>query len=73
MRKSKRTPEELQAWRDKLAEASAAIAAMPADKREELAAEYGMSRDAVIKVRQRVRKRLEGLLTSTVLEDLESD
>ena len=42
-------------------------------KLSELAAEYGMSRDAVIKVRQRVRKRLEGLLTSTLLEDLESD
>lgn len=42
-------------------------------KLSELAAEYGMTRDAVIKVRQRVRKRLEGLLTSTVLEDLESD
>jgi RNA polymerase sigma factor (sigma-70 family) len=39
----------------------------------ELATEYGMTRDAVLKVRQRVRRRLEGLLTSTVLEDLESD
>jgi RNA polymerase sigma factor (sigma-70 family) len=39
----------------------------------ELAAEYGMTRDAVIKVRQRVRKRLEGLLTSKLLDDLEDD
>lgn len=42
-------------------------------KLDELAGEYRMTRDAVIKVRQRVRKRLEGLLTSTVLEDLDSD
>jgi len=34
---------------------------------------YGMTRVAVVKARQRVRKRLEGILTATVLQDLEAD
>ncbi len=39
----------------------------------ELMEEYGMSRPADNEVRQRVRKRLEGMLTSTLLDDLEDD
>ncbi len=39
----------------------------------ELCDEYDMTRDAVIKARQRVRQRLEAVLGKTVLADLEDD
>lgn len=38
---------------------------------EELAAEFGMTRDAVIKSRQRTRKKLEAYLAPRLLDDLE--
>jgi RNA polymerase sigma factor (sigma-70 family) len=39
---------------------------------DELAAEFGMSKDAVIKARQRVRQKLSALLALQILDDLES-
>lgn len=38
---------------------------------DELASEFGMSPDAVIKARQRVRHRLEGILSSWILDQLD--
>jgi RNA polymerase sigma factor (sigma-70 family) len=39
---------------------------------DELAAEFGMNRDAVVKARQRVRQKLGALLAPQILDDLES-